>query len=216
MLGRALLEQGRLDESEQALAASEGAFEQLSSRSHRAAAWTAQAELSIRRGDKDTALEAVPPRDRGPPGLQLLMTETTRTVLLAVLALVGVAVAGAGAGPDNHGGSSPRRSSRRTEATVPEGMTVVFVPPAGDGFSDGGDGPGGLDVGHSEPLPDGFSDGGDVPEGFVAVVALSPGDEFWRDGRVPEGLIPVLALDPPDGFSDGGDLPKGTVRCSPR
>jgi tetratricopeptide (TPR) repeat protein len=56
VLGRALLEQGMLDESEQALAAAEAAFEQLSSRSHRAAAWTAQADLSLRRGDKDTAL----------------------------------------------------------------------------------------------------------------------------------------------------------------
>jgi tetratricopeptide (TPR) repeat protein len=56
VLGRALLEQGRLDEADQALAASEAAFEQLSSTSHRAAAWTAQAELSIRRGDKDQAL----------------------------------------------------------------------------------------------------------------------------------------------------------------
>ena len=56
VLGRALLEQGRLDEAEQALAASEATFEQLSSTSHRAAAWTAQAELSIRRGDKDQAL----------------------------------------------------------------------------------------------------------------------------------------------------------------
>ena len=57
VLGRALLEQGRLDESEQALAAAEDAFEQLSSRSHRAAAWTAQADLSVSRGDKDTALK---------------------------------------------------------------------------------------------------------------------------------------------------------------
>jgi tetratricopeptide (TPR) repeat protein len=57
VLGRALLEQGKLDESEQALAAAEDAFEQLSSRSHRAAAWTAQADLSVRRGDKDTALK---------------------------------------------------------------------------------------------------------------------------------------------------------------
>jgi tetratricopeptide (TPR) repeat protein len=56
VLGRALLEQGRLDESEHALAAAEAAFEQLSSGSHRAAAWTAQADLSVRRGDKDTAL----------------------------------------------------------------------------------------------------------------------------------------------------------------
>jgi tetratricopeptide (TPR) repeat protein len=56
VLGRALLEQGRLDEAEQALAESEATFEQLSSASHRAAAWTAQAELHVRRGDQDTAL----------------------------------------------------------------------------------------------------------------------------------------------------------------
>ena len=57
VLGRALLEQGRLDEAEQAIAASEATFDQLSSTSHRAAAWTAQAELSIRRGDKEQALQ---------------------------------------------------------------------------------------------------------------------------------------------------------------
>ena len=56
VLGRALLEQDKLDESEHALAAAEAAFEQLSSGSHRAAVWTAQADLSVRRGDKDTAL----------------------------------------------------------------------------------------------------------------------------------------------------------------
>jgi tetratricopeptide (TPR) repeat protein len=56
VLGRALLEQGRLDEADRELAASEATFEQLSSSSHRAAAWTAKAELSIRRGDKDDAL----------------------------------------------------------------------------------------------------------------------------------------------------------------
>ena len=56
VLGRALLEQGKLDEAEAALAAGEAMFDQLSSTSHRAAAWTAQAELSIRRGDKDKAL----------------------------------------------------------------------------------------------------------------------------------------------------------------
>ena len=57
VLGRALLEQGKLEESEEALAAAEAAFEQLSSGSHRAAAWTAQADLSVRRGDKDAALK---------------------------------------------------------------------------------------------------------------------------------------------------------------
>ena len=57
VLGRALLEQGRFDESELALAEAEAAFDQLSSRSHRAAVWTAQAELSVRLGDKDKALD---------------------------------------------------------------------------------------------------------------------------------------------------------------
>jgi tetratricopeptide (TPR) repeat protein len=56
VLGRALLEQGRLDEAEEALAATDATFEQLSATSQRAAAWTAQAELSIRRGDRDEAL----------------------------------------------------------------------------------------------------------------------------------------------------------------
>jgi len=56
VLGRALLEQDRLDEADEALAASEAAFDQLSSSSHRAAAWTAQAELSVRRGDLEAAL----------------------------------------------------------------------------------------------------------------------------------------------------------------
>jgi tetratricopeptide (TPR) repeat protein len=56
VLGRALLEQDKLEESAQALAAAEDAFEQLSSKSHRAAAWTAQADLSVRQGDKETAL----------------------------------------------------------------------------------------------------------------------------------------------------------------
>ena len=39
------------------MAASEATFDQLSSTSHRAAAWTAQAELSIHRGDQANALQ---------------------------------------------------------------------------------------------------------------------------------------------------------------
>ena len=57
VLGRALLEQGKLEEAEQALAESEATFAELSSASHRAAAWTAQAELNVRRGDHDKALK---------------------------------------------------------------------------------------------------------------------------------------------------------------
>ncbi|HUJ91138.1 MAG TPA: tetratricopeptide repeat protein [Gaiellaceae bacterium] len=56
VLGRALMEQDRLDEAEAAFAAAESAFEQLSSGSHKAAAWTAQAELAVRRSDQERAL----------------------------------------------------------------------------------------------------------------------------------------------------------------
>jgi tetratricopeptide (TPR) repeat protein len=51
VLGRALLEQERLDESGAVLAEAEDAFAQLSSGSHRAAAWVAQGDLAQRRGD---------------------------------------------------------------------------------------------------------------------------------------------------------------------
>jgi tetratricopeptide (TPR) repeat protein len=55
VLGRALLEQGRLDEAEQAFRAGEAAYDQLSSASHRADAWVAQGDLAARRGDDRTA-----------------------------------------------------------------------------------------------------------------------------------------------------------------
>jgi tetratricopeptide (TPR) repeat protein len=51
VLGRALLEQGRLDEAEQTFAQAEHSLSQLSSASHRAAAWTAQGDLELARGD---------------------------------------------------------------------------------------------------------------------------------------------------------------------
>jgi tetratricopeptide (TPR) repeat protein len=57
VLGRALLEQGKLEDSQQALAAAEDSFQQLSSRSHLAAVWTAQADLNVRLDDKDAALK---------------------------------------------------------------------------------------------------------------------------------------------------------------
>ena len=124
---------------------------------------------------------------------------------------------------------------------VPQGMTVVFVPPAPDGFADGGDGMAdggdgmadggdgfadggdGFADGGDAPvgfawvaplgLPDGFADGGDapVPDGFVAGLAQPAGYAFWLSGVVPDGLVAVLAWVPPDGFADGGDLPAGYV-----
>jgi tetratricopeptide (TPR) repeat protein len=55
VLGRALLEQGRLDEADEALKAGERAYDQLSSGSHRATAWVAQGDLAARRGDDRAA-----------------------------------------------------------------------------------------------------------------------------------------------------------------
>jgi tetratricopeptide (TPR) repeat protein len=51
VLGRALLDQDRLDEAEVALAEAEDVLSQLSSASHRAAAWVAQGDLAQRRGE---------------------------------------------------------------------------------------------------------------------------------------------------------------------
>ena len=55
VLGRALLEQGRLDEADVEFANAEDAFEKLSSASHRAAAWIAQGGLATKRGDERRA-----------------------------------------------------------------------------------------------------------------------------------------------------------------
>jgi tetratricopeptide (TPR) repeat protein len=55
VMGRALLEQGRLDEAEKAFGAAESSFDQLSSASHRAGAWIAQGDLASRRGQDQTA-----------------------------------------------------------------------------------------------------------------------------------------------------------------
>jgi tetratricopeptide (TPR) repeat protein len=57
VLGRSLLEQGRLDEAEQTFALAEQSFAQLSSASHTAAAWLAQGDLAARRGDVKQAAE---------------------------------------------------------------------------------------------------------------------------------------------------------------
>jgi tetratricopeptide (TPR) repeat protein len=55
VLGRALLQQDRLDEAEDAFTAGERAYDQMSSGSHRAEAWIAQGDLAARRGDDRTA-----------------------------------------------------------------------------------------------------------------------------------------------------------------
>ena len=51
VLGRALVEQSRWAEAEEILRAADRSFEQLSSVSHRAAAWVAQGDLAAKRGD---------------------------------------------------------------------------------------------------------------------------------------------------------------------
>jgi tetratricopeptide (TPR) repeat protein len=55
VLGRALLEQDRLDDAEALFAAAEESWMQLSSASHSAAAWTAQGDLALKRGDERLA-----------------------------------------------------------------------------------------------------------------------------------------------------------------
>jgi len=55
VLGRALLEQDRLHEADEAFQAGERAYDQLSSGSHRASAWVAQGDLAARRGDDRAA-----------------------------------------------------------------------------------------------------------------------------------------------------------------
>jgi tetratricopeptide (TPR) repeat protein len=55
VLGRALLEQGRLDESDSALGEAEDVFMKLSTVSYRAAAWVAQGDLAARKGDEHRA-----------------------------------------------------------------------------------------------------------------------------------------------------------------
>ena len=51
VLGRALMERGRLDEAEECFRAADAAAEQLSSVSHRTEAWVALGDLAARRGD---------------------------------------------------------------------------------------------------------------------------------------------------------------------
>jgi tetratricopeptide (TPR) repeat protein len=51
VLGRSLMERGRLDEAEECFRGADDAFERLSSVSHRAGAWVALGDLEARRGD---------------------------------------------------------------------------------------------------------------------------------------------------------------------
>jgi tetratricopeptide (TPR) repeat protein len=55
VLGRSLLEQGRLDEAETVFDQAEASLTQLSSASHAAVAWTAKGDLAMRRGDAEAA-----------------------------------------------------------------------------------------------------------------------------------------------------------------
>ncbi|MDX6480146.1 MAG: hypothetical protein QOG85_656 [Gaiellaceae bacterium] len=57
VLGRALLEQGRLDEAEAAFADAEMSFTDLGSASHKAAAWVARGDLAARRGNHKAAAD---------------------------------------------------------------------------------------------------------------------------------------------------------------
>jgi len=139
------------------------------------------------------------------------MTRRLTLVFLGAIALAGLIAVGVSASAVPSVPVLAQTVDVPDRSSVPPGMVVVFLPPAGDGFSDGGDGPGGLEWVVARQIPDGFADGGDVPDGFVALMAQPVGDEFWLDGVVPDGMLPVLAWQPPDGFADGGDLLEGWV-----
>jgi tetratricopeptide (TPR) repeat protein len=55
VLGRALLQQGRLDEADETFRLAESTLGRLSSASHLAAAWVAQGDVADRRGEHDVA-----------------------------------------------------------------------------------------------------------------------------------------------------------------
>ena len=55
VLGRSLLERGRLDEAEECFLAADAVFEQMASVGHRAGAWVARGDLARRRGDDSEA-----------------------------------------------------------------------------------------------------------------------------------------------------------------
>jgi tetratricopeptide (TPR) repeat protein len=55
VLGRSLMERGRLDEAEQCFRAADSAFEQMESIAHRTGAWVALGDLAERRGDPHEA-----------------------------------------------------------------------------------------------------------------------------------------------------------------
>jgi tetratricopeptide (TPR) repeat protein len=55
VLGRALLEQGNLDDADEWFQKADATFEQIASISHRAGAWIARGDLATRRGDNRTA-----------------------------------------------------------------------------------------------------------------------------------------------------------------
>jgi len=57
VLGRSLLEQGRLDEASEAFDAAERSFDQFSSISHRASAWIAKGDLAARRRQDQLAAQ---------------------------------------------------------------------------------------------------------------------------------------------------------------
>jgi tetratricopeptide (TPR) repeat protein len=57
VLGRSLLEQGRLEEAEESFAASEASFAELGSASHRAGVWVARGDLAARREDHERAAQ---------------------------------------------------------------------------------------------------------------------------------------------------------------
>ena len=125
------------------------------------------------------------------------MTRRLAPILLAVLALVGAAVAGAGVVDDTSIPALAEAIDAEEPITVPEGFVAAMAQRPGDDFWEIGAVPEGLIPVLALIPPDGFSDGGDLPEGYDAV--------FFRadEGPAPE---PEPRPDPgPQPRSEGAD-----------
>ncbi len=90
VLGRSLLEQGRLDEAEAAFLDAEASFAELGSGSHRAAAWVARGDLAARRGDHERRRSSIgrPPRRYRTSGSREMKEVTTMTKLRIIYLLL--------------------------------------------------------------------------------------------------------------------------------
>ena len=88
VLGRSLLERGRLDEAEAAFADAEQTFAAVESPSHRAAAWVAQGDLAAEAKRRPVGRSPVPSRGRDSAGLPLLKPNQREEVRMTMTSML--------------------------------------------------------------------------------------------------------------------------------